>query len=99
MSFRHVVLFTFTAEATGEQRRAVLDGLAALPSQIPEIRGFRFGVDAGLAEGNADVAVVADFDDRAAYQTYARHPAHQALVAERIRPILAARAAAQHEVT
>ncbi len=94
--FRHVVLMQFTPEATAEQRQAVLDGLAGLPAAIPEIRSYVYGADAGVAAGNHDLAVVADFDDSAAYLRYAAHPAHQAFIAERVRPILAHRAAVQY---
>lgn len=95
---RHVVLLKFVDEATQEQRQAVLDGLATLPSAIPAIRSYVFGLDAGIAEGNYDIAVVTDFDDAAGYRDYAVHPAHQQLIAERIRPILAARSAVQYEI-
>jgi hypothetical protein len=39
--------------------------------------------------------VVADFASIDAYLAYRDHPAHQAVLADRIRPILAARAAVQ----
>ena len=75
------------------------DGLRALPAQIPEIRSYRVGVDAGLAaQGNSDLVVVADFDDVAGYLVYRDHPVHQDVIAQRIRPILASRAAVQHEL-
>jgi Stress responsive A/B Barrel Domain len=97
--FRHVVLLKWADSATPAQKQAVLEGLATMPGAIPEIRSYRFGPDAGAAEGNHDVAVVADFDDKAGYLVYASHPAHVALITERIRPILAARAAVQYEVS
>lgn len=94
--FRHIVLFTWSAEATPDQIDAVFEGLQGLPDAIPEIRGYTFGRDAGLAEGNYDAAVVGDFDDQAAYEVYASHPAHLDLIAERIRPVLDRRVAVQH---
>ena len=93
--FRHVVLFRFVPDITDEQRAALLAGLAALPGKIPEIRRYRFGPDAGVVEGNWDFAVIADFDDRAGFEVYAPHPAHQAFIAECISPVLADRAALQ----
>jgi hypothetical protein len=96
--FRHIALFQWNEEATDERKRAALDGLAALPGQIPEVRSFRFGADAGLSNGNFDVAVVADFDDAEAYRRYAEHPAHVALLTDLIRPIITARAAVQHHM-
>jgi hypothetical protein len=94
---RHVVGFTWTADATDADVAAVRAALAALPGQIPEIRAYTFGTDLGLVEGNVDFAIVADFDDVDAWHRYQRHPAHQAVLTDRIRPILAARAAVQLE--
>lgn len=96
--FRHVVMFRWADSATDEVRRATREGLATLPDRVPGVRSFRFGDDAGLAEGNFDVAVVADFDDVAAYQAYATHPAHVELVTDLLRPHITDRAAVQHEL-
>ena len=96
--FRHIVLFRWKPEATQEQIDAVFEGLAALPAQIPEVAAFAFGADAGLREGTFDAGVVADFADEEAYATYAGHPAHQALIAERIGPVVAERVAVQHHL-
>lgn len=94
--FRHVVVFVWTPEATDGQKGAVAEALRALPGVIDTIRDYRIGADAGLAEGNSDFAVVADFDDVDGYLTYRDHPEHQRVIAELIRPILASRAAVQH---
>jgi hypothetical protein len=96
--FRHVVLLRWKPEATAEQRSHVESGLAELPSLIPEIRSYVFGADARVSEGNFDLAVVADFDDYDGYVAYRDQPDHVAMIAERIRPILAERAAVQHEL-
>jgi hypothetical protein len=98
MSFRHVVLLRWTADTTPEQRAAVVDGLRGLPAVIPELRNYVVGEDAHVNEGNFDLVAVADFDDVAGYLVYRDHPVHQAVIAEHIRPILAARAALQHEI-
>jgi hypothetical protein len=97
--FRHVVLLRWHETATVADRRAVRNGLEALPPLIPEIRSYRVGIDAGLApEGNSDLVVVADFDDVAGYLVYRDHPVHQDVITRLIRPILASRAAVQHEL-
>jgi hypothetical protein len=96
---RHVVLLSWTESATAEQRSAVVDALNTLPAQIPEIRSYRVGADAGLAaQGNAHLAVVADFDNVDGYFVYRDHPAHKDVIARLILPILASRAAVQHEL-
>ena len=96
--FRHVVLLRWIADATDEQRSHVESGLAELPGLIPEIRDYRFGADAHMNDDNFDFAIVADFDDVDAYLVYRDHPDHVSFINERIRPILADRAAVQHEI-
>jgi hypothetical protein len=97
--FRHVVMLKWNESATDEQRRAVPEGLRSLPAQIPEIKSYRIGEDAGLAaQGNSDLVIVADFDDVAGYLVYRDDPVHQDMIGKLIRPILASRAAVQHEL-
>lgn len=96
--YRHVVLFRFTPESTPEQHEAVLTGLRALPAQIPELLDYRVGPNVGSAELNYDFAVVADFAEPEHFDWYLEHPAHEAVAATLIRPILADRAAVQYEV-
>jgi hypothetical protein len=98
VTFRHIVMLQWTSDATDEQRVAVRDALRRLPDAIPEIRGYEIGVDARVNEGNFDMVVVADFDDVDGYLVYRDHPTHQQVLADLIRPILAARAAVQHEL-
>lgn len=93
--FRHVVMFKLQPDASAAQREAILAGLARLPGAISEIKSFVFGIDAGLTEGNFDVAVVAEFDDVEAYKRYAAHPVHVEFVTTVVRPCLAQRSAVQ----
>lgn len=92
---RHVVLFRWADGTTEAAKEAVAAALAGLPGQIPAIRDYRFGSDAGLADGNYDFAVTADFDDEADYVTYRDHPMHRAAITEHIAPIVAERVAVQ----
>lgn len=92
---RHVVLFTWADDATDEQKEAVATELRKLPAAIPEIRSYTVGPDAGINQGNHEFAVVADFDSVDDYLVYRDHPLHQAVIADRIKPIVASRAAAQ----
>ena len=95
---RHVVLFRWKEGTSEGEVASALDALAGLPAAIPTVRAFAFGADAGLADGNWDVAVTADFADEAGYVAYRDHPAHRAVVAEAIVPIVAHRAAVQVHV-
>lgn len=88
-------MFRYAPGTTAEQRQAVLDGLAGLPGKVPEIRNFQFGEDAGLVEGNFDLAVVAEFDDEAGYLAYAENTDHLAFIAECVKPVIAQRCAVQ----
>jgi hypothetical protein len=97
--FRHVVLLRWTDEATLEQRDAVRAALAGLPGAIPELRSYVVGADAGVGgDGNSHLAIVADFDDFDGYVAYRDNAVHQDVIARLIRPILASRAAVQHEL-
>lgn len=95
---RHVVVFTWRPEATEEQKQKVADELAKLPGVVESLRDYRFGPDAGIAEGNYDFAVVADVDDADGFRAYIDHPAHQEVLVNHIRPILDQRAAVQFQL-
>jgi hypothetical protein len=95
--FRHVVMFRWAADASAEQRSAAIDALDQLRTEVADLGSLAVGVDAGLAEGNADVVVVADFPTQDAYLAYAADPRHQKVVQEYLRPIIAERVALQHE--
>lgn len=97
--FRHIVLLTLKDDTTDVQRQQLLDGLATLPAQIPAIRNYTFGLDAGVSDGNAHVVAEGDFDDVEGYVAYRDHPAHKAVIAECIAPVLAARSAIQYTIS
>jgi len=90
-------LFKWKAGTTLEQVQALAARLARLPDEIPEIKAYRFGADLGLAEGNADFAVVADFASVEDWRVYSRHPAHVRLIEEYILPIRESRVVLQYE--
>ena len=94
---RHVVLFRWAEEATGEQKQRMASELARLPSLVPSLREFRAGADLGLNQANFDFALAADFDDVDGYLAYRDHPDHRAIVSQFILPITAQRAAVQYE--
>ena len=92
-------MFRWTPEATREQKQRVKAELSRLPALMPELRAYHIGEDLGLAEGNFDFAVAADFDDLEGFLAYRDNPEHRAIVAETfIQPIVAERAAVQYEI-
>ncbi len=78
--------------------QAVTDGLEALPSQIPEIRSYRFGPDLGKNRRNADYVLIGDFESSTDFETYVEHPAHVDLMKNLTGPMLASYTAAQFEL-
>ncbi len=96
--FRHVVLFTFTPQATREQQEELARQLRTLPGAIAEIKAYQVGLDAGLNPGNYQFAVVADFASVPDYLVYRDHPVHRAIIDKYVRPIMADRAAVQYEI-
>ena len=66
-----------------------------LADEIDVVRELHVGRDAGLAEGNAGLALLVVVDDAEAWHTYQDHPAHQRVVTEHVRPLVTGRTAAQ----
>jgi hypothetical protein len=95
---RHVVTFTWSEHTDPETRAATLAALRRLPEEVGGMTSFAVGPDAGIVEGNAHTALVADFPDADAFRTYAADPRHLAVIAEHVKPHLAARSAVQYEV-
>ena len=93
-----VVLFTWSDDADEERREQTLAALRRLPEEVGGMTSFAVGPDAGLREGNAHTALVADFPDVEAWQRYAADPVHLQVIADHVTPILAARTAVQYEV-
>jgi len=71
--------------------------LGRLPGLLPVLRAYHVGPDLGLAEGNFEFAVVADFDDLEGLQAYRDNPEHREIIARFIQPIAAGRAAVQYQ--
>ena len=94
--FHHIVLLELQPDTPEDAIDELVDALRGLPDAIEEIRSYRVGRDAGLADDNATVAVVAGFDDEDGYAVYRDHPVHQAVITELIRPRLVRRSALQH---
>ncbi len=84
----HMVMFRFKSGTTESQIRSITAGLATLPDQIPELVRYRFGRDAAVTDGAWDYGVSADFPDSAGYHAYSNHPAHVAVLTERITPVI-----------
>ena len=95
---RHVVIFTWSADADAGRRAASVQALRGLQQDVGGMQSLVVAEDAGLADGNGDVVLIADFPDVEAFYRYAQDPVHLAVVAEHVRPWLAARSALQYQI-
>jgi endonuclease/exonuclease/phosphatase family metal-dependent hydrolase len=94
---RHVVVLTFTEQTPSDTIDSIAAELRTLPDSVPTIRGYTVGRDLGLAEGNAHLVVIGDFDDEAGYVRYRDDTEHRRIITERILPALSSRSAAQFD--
>jgi Stress responsive A/B Barrel Domain len=95
---RHVVVFTWSENADAGTRARSVAALRGLRDDVGGMTALTVAEDAGLTEGNAHAVLIADFPDADAFRRYAQDPLHQAVIAEHIRPHLAARSAVQIEL-
>jgi stress responsive alpha/beta barrel protein len=95
--FVHVACFRWADDTPADHARTVSDALSGLRSQIRATQYF-FGADSGLAQGNADFAVVAVFDSVKDYEHYRDHAEHRRILQSLIQPHLSDRSAAQFTV-
>ena len=73
----HVVTAKWTAEATPEQRQAAIEGVEKMAAEIPGIKNIWLKpVRVQPRDYNAVFAI--EFEDQAAADRYAKHPAHDA---------------------
>ena len=75
----HLVLFRFKPGIDRDDRRlaAVLAAMAALPRQIPEIKGWQHGFNVVTDADAWDYALQASFASEMDLHTYFDHPAHR----------------------
>lgn len=100
MSIRHIVIWQMAAEdpATRATHAAeVALRLQGLDGVVESIRSLTVGINVLDIPGNADVALIADFDDEDALAAYQTHPAHQAVVGY-IRSVTGARSAVDLDI-
>lgn len=95
---RHIVLVTLNPEASDAQ---VADWRAATRQMCetsPDVLSYTFGENVGSGPNHHDAAIVADFEDMAAFRRYVSGPIHAAYVEDHARHVVTRLAAIQHEV-
>lgn len=82
--FTHIVLSKMKESAGGrsgaENARLLKERLEELANMLDGVRRFEVGINEIPGDDAADVALVAEFESREAYQAYVDHPAHRAVV-------------------
>lgn len=81
-TLRHVVMFKFKESSSESDIQTVVDAFRELPSKIPEIQNFEYGVNNSpedLADGFTHCFLVT-FASEAERDVYLPHDAHKAFV-------------------
>ncbi|HDM75125.1 MAG TPA: Dabb family protein [Deltaproteobacteria bacterium] len=73
---KHIVLLKFKPETSGEEKEDLERKLKALPSKIPEIKGYEMGFDIIQSQRSYDFGLIATFENLDALKTYQQHPDH-----------------------
>ncbi|MEU5842168.1 Dabb family protein [Rhodococcus sp. NPDC047139] len=95
--FNHVGHLTLVPHATSAHIGGIVDALLDLPEHIEGLVSAQVVRDAGLVEGNATLRFHMRFGSRDDWAAYRTHPAHVAVVTERIGPILESKSFVQYD--
>ncbi len=78
----HLCLVTYKdpAAVDAATQAAIEAAYLKLPSLIPGIVSMKVGRDAGLLDGNADLAILATFESADAFKVYSTHQAHMDVI-------------------
>ena len=94
---RHIVLATLRSDATEEQLDAWRAAVREMCEASPEVMSFTLGANIGKGPNHYDSALVADFEDAAAFRRYIDSPAHKSYVENHARVLIDKLAAIKHE--
>jgi hypothetical protein len=73
-SVLHIITVQWKADATAEQKQAVVDGVKAMAAQVPGLTNVWLKP---IKVQGMDAVIVMEFKDQAAFDAYAAHPAHK----------------------
>ncbi len=98
---KHIILWALKPELGEAEKQAVKQdikaGLEGLQGKIPGLIDIKVNIDGRLASSNADVMLDSTFENEAALQVYAQHPAHVAVANTKVRPYTATRTCLDYE--
>ena len=95
---RHIVLFSFKAEAPEHLKRALLDEYSGFPAHYPAMRNFQAGHNLSERDDTFEYGFTVEFETNDALKAYLNSPSHEEHVTERFRPLIARRAIVSFEV-
>ncbi len=73
----HVITVQWKADSTPAQRQAALDGVKKMAAEVPGLKNVWLKT-LKVQPGDYNAAFVMEFASRAAFDAYAKHPAHSA---------------------
>ena len=85
----HIVLFKWKEDTVPEAIALAMENLKGLKDKIPEILEISCGENFTERSKGFQHGLVVKFSDRPSLATYQAHPAHQEVVQNFIKPILA----------
>ena len=87
----HVVFVWLKNPGSAKDRQTLVEKSRELAADIPQIRSFRWGTavpsNRSIVDDTFDLALVLNFADRTALDTYENHPDHNRAAKEVLRPI------------
>lgn len=96
MAVAHLVFFRL--DLSPEQEATLIEAFEALPGAVSELRACRFGRNRSAEDTHYTHGLYTEFADFDALKRYAVHPAHVALVQNRIKPVLIERHVVDYEI-
>ncbi len=95
---QHITLIYFKEGTDAARRESVLEAFRKLPALIPQAKSFHCGLDLDLLQGNAGLAVIAQFETSEDFLAYSTHPAHGEVVFPVCGEVMASYATSQFEL-
>ncbi|MGR8979130.1 MAG: Dabb family protein [Gammaproteobacteria bacterium] len=93
--YHHLVVIWLKQHGDPEARRKYIEGSKRL-SKLPGVVGYSVGPVAGIkrdkpspaVDDSFDIAVSATFESKAALENYSKHPEHQKVIQEVLKPLV-----------
>lgn len=85
----HIVLFKFKSDITSKDISDMEIGLRSLINEIPQILSLSTGQNFSTRAKGFDQGLVVRFENRENLEIYQKHPAHQEMLKDKIKPIAA----------